>query len=150
MSINRVGGSSGEPPPADQGSAHPDRSARRFAGADGSDVSELARLMSDLQQLQQSDGERFKRVASRVVDLLEVAEREEARSPILGQLALTFRRSAETGSMPALEPAMVAAGVASSDHRVQSYAMRQPQATSDAQSWRLVLVDAIGTAMRAP
>jgi len=71
----------------------------------GSDISDLARILSDLQQLLQKDPNKFQRVMSGIADGLEsdakAAEADKSQS--LLQLAMRFREASRTGALSPIQ-----------------------------------------------
>jgi hypothetical protein len=96
---------------------------------DSNDMSSLAKLMSELQQLQQSDPDKFKSVMSDIAKTLRTDAQNAAGSQasFLNNLAGKFDQAAQTGQMPDLQPKAQSAGGHHHHHHVQNY---QAQAAS--------------------
>ena len=91
---------------------------------DSNDVSSLAKLMSELQQLQQSDPDKFKAVMSDIANTLKTDAQNAtgSQATFLNNLANKFDQAAQTGQMPDLQPkAPSAGGGHHHHHHVQSY-----------------------------
>jgi len=93
---------------------------------DSTQLSPMATLLNQLQQLQQNDPTQFKSVMSNIADTLK-ADAQNATGPKaqhLNDLADKFSQAAQTGQMPDLQPkgqAQGAAGHHHHHHQVQSY-----------------------------
>src|SRR5262249_13472971 len=77
---------------------------------DSSQVSDFAKLMKELENLQQSDPSQFKETTAKIADKLEAAAKEAADSgdsqqaSPLNDLASKVKAASETGEMPDLRP----------------------------------------------
>ena len=77
---------------------------------DSSQVSDFGKLMKQLESLQQSDPEKFKKTTAQIADKLEAAAKEAANSgdsrqaSALNDMASKFKTASETGEMPDLRP----------------------------------------------
>jgi HSP90 family molecular chaperone len=99
---------------------------------DSNDMSAFAKLMSELQQLQQSDPDKFKSVMSDIAKTLKTDAQNAtgSQATFLNNLSSKFDQAAQTGQMPDLQPkAQSAGGGHHHHHHVQSY---QAQAASPA------------------
>ena len=102
------------------------QSATGATTTDSTQLSPMATLLNQLQQLQQSDPDKFKSVMSSIADTLKT-DAQNATGPQaqrLNALADKFSQAAQTGQMPDLQPkgqAQGAAGHHHHHHQVQSY-----------------------------
>jgi hypothetical protein len=93
---------------------------------DSAQLSPMASLLNQLQQLQQSDPTKFKSVMSSIADTLKTDARN-ATGPMadrLNALADKFSQAAQTGQMPDLQPKGQPQGTSGHHHhhhQVQSY-----------------------------
>jgi len=69
------------------------------------DVSQTAQLLSQLQQLQQSDPTKFKNVAQDIANQLGAAAQQVggAQGQALSSLSTDFQQAAQTGSLPSVQ-----------------------------------------------
>ncbi len=94
----------------------------------GTDISSLASTMNSLQQLQQTDPEKFKQVMASVAGTLETdaANATGSQAQFLSQLASKFQQAAQTGSMSPLEPSGSVSAHHGHHHRgAKSYSAQQ-------------------------
>jgi hypothetical protein len=86
-----------------------DRSGSVPEPAGSAEISALARFLSRLQQLQESNPDQFKAAVSEVASGLEKAAQaaqsggDAARAGHLGQLATEFRSAAQSGRLPTVQ-----------------------------------------------
>jgi hypothetical protein len=110
------------------------QSASGVTTTDSAQLSPMANLMNQLQQLQQSDPNKFKSVMSTIADTLK-ADAQNATGPQaqrLDALADKFSQAAQTGQMPDLQPKGQPHGASGHHHhhQVQSYQQGSGTATS--------------------
>ena len=102
------------------------QSASGVATTDSTQLSPMASLLNQLQQLQQTDPDKFKSVMSTIADTLKT-DAQNATGPQaqrLNALADKFSQAAQTGQMPDLQPKggqQGASGHHHHHHQVQSY-----------------------------
>ena len=104
---------------------------------DSSDMSSLAKLMSELQQLQQNDPTQFKAVMSSIAATLKTDAQNAtgSQATALNNLATRFDQAAQTGQMPNFQPqGAQSAGGHHHHHHVQSYDSQAAAATSTSTS----------------
>jgi hypothetical protein len=95
------------------------------ATADSAQLSPMASLLNQLQQLQQTDPDKFKSVMSSIADTLKT-DAQNATGPKaqrLNALADKFSQAAQTGQMPELQPKGQQQGASGHHHhhQVQNY-----------------------------
>ena len=95
------------------------------AATDSTQLSPMASLLNQLQQLQQSDPDKFKSVMSSIADTLK-NDAQNASGPTaqrLNALADKFSQAAQSGQMPDLQPKGQegASGHQHHHHQVRSY-----------------------------
>jgi hypothetical protein len=90
---------------------------------DSSNVSSFANLMSELQQLQQSDPTKFKAVMADIASTLKTDAQNAtgSQASALNNLAARFDQAAQTGQMPNLQPQGQPGAGGHHHHHVQSY-----------------------------
>ena len=120
---------------------------------DSAQLSPMATLLNQLQQLQQTDPTKFKSVMSSIADTLK-ADAQNATGPKaqhLNDLANKFSQAAQTGQMPDLQPPgqqQGASGHHHHHHQVQSYQEGSSSATSSQNQPRFDLAQIIQTALQ--
>jgi hypothetical protein len=123
------------------------------ATTDSAQLSPMASLLNQLQQLQQTDPEKFKSVMSSVADTLK-ADAKNATGPQaqrLNDLADKFSQAAQTGQMPDLQPKgqqQGASGHHHHHHQVQSYQEGSSSASGSPSKPTLDLAQILQTAMQ--
>jgi hypothetical protein len=107
MDINSIGSGYGiDALTASQTAATQSTSAGNGVASDSAQLSPMADLLNQLQQLQQTDPDKFKSVMSSIADTLK-ADAQNATGPKaqrLNALADKFSQAAQTGQMPDLQP----------------------------------------------
>jgi hypothetical protein len=121
-------------------------------GTDPSQLSPMASLLNQLQQLQQTDPTKFKAVMSSIADTLK-ADAQNATGPQaqrLTDLANKFSDAAQTGKMPDLQPPGQQQGASGHHHHhhVQSYQESSATTTDTQNQPRLDLAQIIQTALQ--
>ena len=107
-----------------------DSSATLNAPASTSEVSGPGKWMSELQDLQKSDPDKFKQVTSEISEKLkqEAAGASGQQATFLNKLADKFGQASQSGDMSALQPPGGVSGHhGRHHHRVQQYASQQQQ-----------------------
>ena len=127
MSINSIGSNYGtDRLTANQAAATASTTVGGVAASDSTQISPMASLLAQLQQLQQTDPDKFKSVMSSIADTLKT-DAQNATGPKaqrLSALADKFSQAAQTGQMPDLQPkdqSHGASGAPHHHHQVQSY-----------------------------
>jgi len=126
MTINSIGSSYGlDPLTTNPSTATPSAAASSVVSADSAQLSPMASLLNQLQQLQQTDPDKFKSVMSSIADTLKT-DAQNATGPQaqrLNALADKFSQAAQTGQMPDLQPKGQHQGASGHHHhhQVQSY-----------------------------
>jgi hypothetical protein len=122
------------------------------ATTDSAQLSPMASLLNQLQQLQQNDPDKFKSVMSSIADTLRT-DAQSATGPKaerLNALADKFGQAAQTGQMPDLQPKgqqQGATGHHHHHHQVQSYQEGSSAATSSTNKPTLDLAQIIQAAL---
>ena len=99
---------------------------------DSGALSPFAQMMSDLQQLQQSDPDKYKQVTQQIADKLQSAAQEAAQdgdnaaAAKLNQLSSDFSKASSTGQLPDVKDLAKGIGGGHGHHRTHA-----PQAGSD-------------------
>jgi hypothetical protein len=119
---------------------------------DSAQLSPMATLLNQLQQLQQTDPTKFKSVMSSIADTLK-ADAQNATGPKaqhLNDLANKFSQAAQTGQMPDFQPPGQQQGASGHHHhhQVQSYQEGSSSATSSQNQPRFDLAQIIQTALQ--
>lgn len=126
MDISSIGSNYGiDPLTTTQAAATQTSATGTVASADSAQLSPMASLLNQLQQLQQTDPDKFKSVMSSIADTLKT-DAQNATGPQaqrLNALADKFSQAAQTGQMPDLQPKgqQGASGHHHHHHQVQSY-----------------------------
>jgi len=119
---------------AGAGRKRPPRRRPASEGKGDADISELAGVAYDLQELQRDHPARFRTAMSEVAAAVE-GEAERAPDPharVLRDLADRFREAGRTGVLPPLVPLEAStAGEGGVSHRLHSYATQQAAAAGD-------------------
>ena len=103
---------------------------------DSTQLSPMASLLNQLQQLQQSNPDKFKIVMSSIADTLST-DAKSAKGPqakMLTDLANKFSQAAQTGQMPDLQPPGQQQGVSGHHHHHHSVKNYQDSAGTSASS----------------
>lgn len=104
-----------------------------------SSVSGFAKMMHELDQLQQSDPTKFKEVTANIAKTLETdaGSASGSQGQFLTSLANRFEQASQTGSMSPFQPSGSAAGHHGHGHKhsgVQGYSAQQPGGVGSQQS----------------
>ena len=111
---------------ANQTTGAPSTATTGGISSDSTQLSPMASLLNQLQQLQQTDPDKFKSVMSSIADTL-ATDAKNATGPkakMLTDLANKFSQAAKTGQMPDLQPPGQQQGAATHHHHhhpVKSY-----------------------------
>jgi len=102
--------------------------------ASSSQVSGPAKWMSELQDLQKTDPDKFKQVTSEIADRLrqDASSATGQQATFLNKLADKFQQASQSGDMSSLQPPAGASGHHGHHHHVQKYAAQQQSAGADA------------------
>ena len=123
------------------------------SATDSAQLSPMASLLNQLQQLQQTDPDKFKSVMSSIADTLKT-DAQNATGPQakrLNDLADKFIQAAQTGQMPDLQPPgqqQGASGHHHHHHQVSSYQNGSSTSTSGANQPKFDLAQLIQTALQ--
>ena len=154
MTINSIGSSYGlDPLTTNPSTATPSAAASGVVGADSAQLSPMAILLNQLQQLQQTDPDKFKSVMSSIADTLK-ADAQSATGPQaqrLNALADKFSQAAQTGQMPDLQPKGQHQGASGHHHhhpQVQSYQDSSSATTGSQKQPAFDLAQIIQTALQ--
>ena len=102
--------------------------------ASSSQVSGPGRWMSELQNLEKSDPDKFKQVTSEIAEKLrrEASGATGTQATFLNKLADRFDQASQSGDMSSLQPPSGVSGHHGHHHHVQKYAAQQQSAGTDA------------------
>ena len=124
------------------------------ATTDSAQLSPMASLLNQLQQLQQTDPDKFKSVMSSIADTLKT-DAQNATGPQakrLNDLADKFSQAAQTGQMPDLQPPGQQQGASGHHHhhhhQVSSYQNGSGTSTSSPSQPKFDLAQIIQTALQ--
>ena len=97
-----------------------------------SSISKFGSLMNELQQLSQSDPDKFKEVTASIAQTLQsdASNATGNQAQFLNQLADKFQQASQTGSMSSLQPPASASGHHGHHRHVQSYSSGQSEQSS--------------------
>ena len=127
MDINSINSNYGiNTPDMNQTATTQSATTGSIATTDSAQISPMASLLNQLQQLQQTDPDKFKSVMSSIADTLKADAQNATGSKAqhLTELANKFDQAAQTGQMPDLQPKgqqQGATGHHHHHHQVKSY-----------------------------
>jgi len=100
------------------------------------DVSGLGSLMSQLQQLSQTDPAKFKQVTAEISDKLktEAGQASGQQAQFLSQLSDKFAQASQSGNLSALEPPKHAGGHHHHGHHAHAASQSQPSSPDSVES----------------
>ncbi len=154
MDINSIGNGYGiDALTASQATSTQSTGTGNSVATDSAQLSPMADLLNQLQQLQQTDPDKFKSVMSSIADTLKT-DAQSATGPQaqrLNALADKFSQAAQTGQMPDLQPKGQPGASGHHQHhhhQVQSYQQGSDATTSGQNQPRLDLAQIIQSALQ--